>query len=143
MGELTMLSKMGVAAFAASIVFCAAVDRAETVSNAGLGPEKQTAVTAFTAEPNLGNLRKIRAALVEDRTYNPYSDEINQLDKLVRAGKHREALALFDKSLPNLVLSSRAHYLASVAAKAMGDGNRAKTELARSLGCIEGIAASG
>jgi tetratricopeptide (TPR) repeat protein len=103
----------------------------------------QAALSAAALAPTAANLQTFRSVLVADPAYDPYSDDLNQLGKLVRKGQHREAAAFFNKSLPNLLLSPRAHDLASKAALGLGDKATAQAESMRQAAYLDAIAATG
>ncbi len=108
-----------------------------------LTPNMAAAFSAFIEKPTAANLQKVRALLVADHDYDPYSDDLTQLKNLLHVGKTPEVLALLAKSLPNLLLSPQAHGLAAEAARRSGDESRATQEMAFASRCIEGILATG
>jgi Flp pilus assembly protein TadD len=120
-----------------------AASQAKANSYSELSPEVQKDAQSLFQAPTLVNLQKVRSLLVADSAYNPYSDDLNQLSTLVRTGKHRDAIALFARSLPNLALSPRAHDLASKAAEALGDKETAQVESRYRAACIEAILTTG
>ena len=132
----------GILVFAAWLV-CSAVSRAEQPSYTTLGPNVQSAFSAFVEKPTAANLQAVRGLLVADRTYDPYSDDLVQLKKLLHEGKNREVVALVAKSQPNLLLSPQAHRLASEAAEKIGDKTLAARETVFATRCAEGIVATG
>ena len=132
-----------VLAFTATWLACPAVSRAEQPPQAALGPNMANAFSALVAKPTSANLQAVRGLLAADRSYDPYSDDLTQLNKLLHEGKNQEAIALAVKSQPNLLLSPQAHRLAAEAAKRIGDQNLAAAETAFADRCVEGILATG
>ncbi len=132
-----------VVAFTATWLVCPAVSRAEQPPQTAIGPNMANAFSALVAKPSSANLQAVRTLLATDRSYDPYSDDLTQLSKLLHEGKNQEVIALEVKSQPNLLLSPQAHRLAAEAAKGIGDQNLAGTELAFAERCAEGILATG
>jgi tetratricopeptide (TPR) repeat protein len=127
----------------ATLLACPAGSRAEQAWYAALGPDLQGAFSALMAKPTAANLQAVRGFLAADRAYAPYSNELTQLHKLLREDKNREAIALFAKSQPNLLLSSLAHRLAAEAAQRIGDQNSAVAETVFATRCLDAIRATG
>ena len=117
-------------AFTATLLACPAANRAEQPGCTALSPSMATAFAALVEKPTAANLQAVRALLAADRAYDPYSDDLAQLDKLLHEGKNHEVIALAAKSQPNLLLSPRAHRLASEAAQKIGDKALAAKEKA-------------
>jgi tetratricopeptide (TPR) repeat protein len=130
-------------AFVATLLAFPAVSRAEQLRRDAIGPNMASAVSALLEKPTSANLQAVRAILVADRAYNPYSDDLTRLNKLFQAGKNQEVIELLVKSQPNLLLSPRAHRLAAEAAQRIGDKNVAATESVFATRCLDGILATG
>ena len=86
------------------------------------------AVKSLFILPSAAHLQTVRSLLACDARYNPYSDDLDRLDDLVQAGRYGEALKVYAQSLPNLVLSVRAHHLASEAGMQLGNKEFAEQE---------------
>lgn len=132
-----------VLAFAASFSAYTAVSRAGQPGHDALNPNMAKAFTTFVEQPTSANLQTVRGLLVTDRGYNPYSDELTQLRKLLHDGKNQEVIALVAKSQPNLLLSPQAHRLAAEAAEKIGDKTLAARERGFADRCVDGILAMG
>ena len=130
-----------VLAVAATWLASAAASPAEQPTDAG--QNLPTALKAFFATPNAAQLETVRRLLVAEPAYNPYSDDLALLGKLVQAGKSDEAKALFPKSQPNLSLSPRAYQLEAEAETKSGDASSAATSLQFRDRCLAGILDSG
>ncbi len=130
-------------AFTATLLVRPVVSRAEQPAYATLSPNVQNAFSALVEEPTPANLQAVRGLLVAERTYDPYSDDLTQVNKLLHEGKNQEVIALVVKSQPNLLLSPRAHRLASEAAKKLGEKTLAAREKVFATRCVDGILATG
>ncbi len=120
-----------------------AVSRAEQPDDAAPGPNMLKAFAALVERPTAANLQAVRGLLSADQAYDPYSDDLTQLNTLFHEGQDREVIALAVKSQPNLLLSPRAHRLAAQAAERIGDKDLAAKERALADRCADGIAATG
>lgn len=92
----------------------------------------------FLSSPTAGNYDKARTLLMASSTFDPYADDLSDLQELVEANSP-EAMKKFARMQPNYSLSPRAHLLASMAAKKAGQeaAARSETELyLRCLGCL-------
>ncbi|MGK7924152.1 MAG: DUF4919 domain-containing protein [Spirulina sp.] len=85
----------------------------------------------------------VRTAIVSSKSYDPYSDEIDEIDELLSMGKLEEALQKLFASMPNLLLSPRAHLMRSCIAKQSNDEQVAQTASVIAATCYQGILATG
>ncbi len=108
-----------------------------------LDDKMMDALKALVLRPKADSLQAVRRSLAADSRYNPYSDDLDRLADLVESGCFRPALNVYARSLPNLVLSVRAHYLASEAATAVGQKEFAAHEIRMGVACLDGITAAG
>jgi hypothetical protein len=98
---------------------------------------------ALVKSPTKENYLAVHKAVAEDKSYSPYSMDLNETADLIKEKKFKEAREKLDRAMPNLLLSPRAHSLAAIAAEGLGDAARAKTEGAAAAKCIEGMLATG
>lgn len=98
---------------------------------------------AFLKEPTKENFLAVRQLVVASPAYQPYSDDLGDIDDLLGEKKYAEAEARFKAALPNLLLSPRAHRFAAQAAKARGDEAAASDEAAAAEKCLKGILDTG
>ena len=86
---------------------------------------------------------RVRNALITSDSYSPYSTETEEIQNHLEAGNFKRAIAAFQKAMPNLLLSPRAHMLASMAYKKLGKQEEAKMEATIYWRCIDGILSTG
>ena len=134
-------TRTAVLAFTALLLAGASRGQAEQAEC--LDAKMMEAVKVLVVEPTPANFQAVRAILATESGYNPFSDDLERLDKLVQAGKYYEALNFYARSLSNLVLSVRAHYLASEAAAEVGNKTFADMEMRFAVNCLDSILATG
>ena len=131
-----------VVAFTATWLVCPAVSRAEQPPQPRLA-RIWPMPSRLVAKPSSANLQAVRTLLATDRSYDPYSDDLTQLHKLLHEGKNQEVIALEVKSQPNLLLSRR--HIAWQRKPPRGLATRIwpARRLAFAARCVEGILATG
>ena len=105
--------------------------------------EIQKHFATFLKKPTQESFLRVRGALVASPAYAPYASDLDDVAKLVKAGKWKEAQAKLQGAMPNLLLSPRAHRFASRVATALGDPKGAEAERAIADKCIQGILSTG
>lgn len=85
----------------------------------------------------------VRSALVVSEHYSPYSNEMDDIPEMIDAGRLTEARARISESMPNLLLSPRAHFLLASIGEKSGDQSFAQMERFFGGVCLEGILATG
>ena len=70
---------------------------------------------AYLQSPSQETYHRVRNALVTSDSYNPYSNEVEEIQNLLEAKNFNRAIAAFYEAMPNLLLSPRAHMLVSMA----------------------------
>ncbi len=97
----------------------------------------------FLESPNRETYLAVRDALVSSEFYQPYSDEMSDIGDLLDAGKLDEAAEKLAASMPNLLLSPRAHLMLSFLAKETNEEDHAKMEGFIAATCCEGVLSTG
>jgi Domain of unknown function (DUF4919) len=97
----------------------------------------------FLQEPSPERFWKLREAVISHPQYNGYSTDLDELQQFNEQGRHSEVRAKFASSIPNLLLSPRAHMLVSLSARAQEDMEDARTEGFICHRCLEGILRTG
>jgi Domain of unknown function (DUF4919)/Ribosomal protein L7/L12 C-terminal domain len=100
-------------------------------------------LVAFLTSPSRETYLAIREEVVGSSQYAPYSQELDSADQLLDAGEHMEALQRITETMPNLLLSPRAHYLLCRIARALNDHKTAESELRNVAVCLAGILMTG
>ena len=108
-----------------------------------LAGEAKELFAAFLEKPGKESYLKVFAAVTSDKSYDPYSTDLDDAWDLVKEKKFREALEKLDKGMPNLLLSPRAHRFAAMAAHSLGNDDRAKVEFDIADKCAQGMLATG
>ena len=103
----------------------------------------QEKLVAFLNSPGLETYLAIREEVIGSSQYAPYSEELDSADQLLDAGEYMEARQRITESMPNLLLSPRAHYLLCRIARALNDHNTAESELKMFVVCLAGILQTG
>jgi hypothetical protein len=98
---------------------------------------------AFAKQPCKQSYLAVLAALASSEAYQPYSNDLSDIEDLLGEKQFKEAKARLDKARPALLLSPRFHFLAARAAAGLGDAPTAAAE--RSLGneCRKAILSTG
>ncbi|MBM4041312.1 MAG: DUF4919 domain-containing protein [Planctomycetes bacterium] len=108
-----------------------------------LAGEPKELFAKFLEKPGKETYLAALKAVTEAEGYDPYSSDLDDLWPLIKEGKFQEAREKREKAMPNLLLSPRAHGLAAMAAEALDDAAKAKSEREAAAKCIEGILATG
>lgn len=103
----------------------------------------QEKLIAFLTSPDRETYLAIRAEVIGSSRYAPYSQELNSAEQLFDAGEYMEARQRIAESMPNLLLSPRAHYLLCRIARALNDHKTADSELRIVAVCLAGILQTG
>lgn len=98
---------------------------------------------ALSENPTRENYLDLYRAVVSRPEYDPYSTELNQVIELLQAERASQAGEVLSQAMPNLILSPRAHHIASQVYEKMGDAQAAAAEKALVSVCLRGIMASG
>jgi hypothetical protein len=98
---------------------------------------------SYVRDPSPEAFAEIRELLVASRYYQPYTTDLLEAGKLLKAQKNAEALACLRKAMPNYLLSARAHTMLAVAANRLGRMKLSADEALASRRCLEGIMQSG
>jgi tetratricopeptide (TPR) repeat protein len=130
-------------AFIVSLLAWPTLSSGEQAWYAAVSSKLQSAFSTLMEKPTAANLQAARGLLGGDRAYAPYSDDLAQLNTLLKAGEYQEVITRFAKSQPNLLLCPAAHRLAADAAIRLGDKKSAVAETAFAAHCVEGIRATG
>ena len=97
----------------------------------------------FVQDPSSGNFLALRSALIGSEHYDPYSDEMDQIDLLIENEKWSDAQEALGLAMPNLMLSPRAHLAMSFVAKKMGNEMAEKLEGFLASAFCQGIIETG
>jgi hypothetical protein len=100
-------------------------------------------LAAFQKEPNRENFVGLRAAVVAAPSYSPYSFDLDEIGDLAKKEQFAEVQTRLKAAMPNLLLSPRAHLLASRAAERLGDARTAEKERSLIAACFKGILSTG
>ncbi|MDF1751374.1 MAG: DUF4919 domain-containing protein [Verrucomicrobiales bacterium] len=85
--------------------------------------------SAYLKNPTLDNFRSLRTAFISDKQFDPYSDELDGVGRLVHEARYEEAVNLIRKHLlPGYLLSPSAHMNLSIALGKLGKDDDAKVE---------------
>ena len=114
------------------------------IPGVGVGADEiQPLFQAFLEKPSKGSYLKVFEAVISHPKYDPYSNDLHEIGQLVKKGQFKEAQAKLDESIPNLLLSPRAHLKASLAAEGLGNADKAAQQQGIAVKCIEGILSTG
>ncbi len=97
----------------------------------------------FFAKPGKENYLRANKATTTSKTYNPYSNELNDIRELIDDGKYADARSRLKKCMPEFMLSPQAHQLSSQVEKQLGAAAAAKREAELAKKCIDGILSTG
>jgi hypothetical protein len=98
---------------------------------------------AFLKDPGPETFRAVRTAVVEGPEFNPYGDDLGELDALAAREAFEEIRPRFQEALPTLLLSPRAHLLMAWAAHKRGQTDEEEMERAICSACVHGILSTG
>lgn len=90
-----------------------------------------------------GQYDRLRARIVRSDDYEPYSQQLNDIARLIDEARFDLAREQFESSLPNLLLSPRAHEMMAQVAAVEDDPELAAEESRAAMACLEAIAATG
>lgn len=94
----------------------------------------------FITEPSKENFLASRAVVVNHEDYNPYADDIHELQELLDKEMYKEA---GEFSTINLILSPRAHLYKRYAFEKLGQERDAEMEHILAVSIMEGIEMTG
>ena len=97
----------------------------------------------FVESPRRDYYLALRNALISSDEYDPNSDDIFDAEELVNQMAFQAAQDKLHDSMPNLLLSPRAHYLLARTAERIGDMQSTQMESLITSACLKGIAATG
>ena len=97
----------------------------------------------FAQSPGHDSYFAVRSALISSERYDPYSDDLYDAEELVDQGAFAAARNKLSESMPNLLLSPRAHLLLAAVAEETGDKRGSEMEGLITSACVEGILATG
>jgi len=93
--------------------------------------------------PTQENYLRIRQMILDDETYQPYSQDLSDIGDLVEKGEYQKAQDTLAAGMPNLLLSPRAHIFLSIIARESGSEDGSKMEGHVACACADGIMATG
>ena len=105
--------------------------------------ELNRAFETFVKEPTKEHYLSACRVLVRTKGYEPYSTELDDIADLVRNDKLQEAQTRLKKAMPGMLLSPRAHFVASRLARQLGDAALAAKEMSLGKKCLDGILSTG
>jgi hypothetical protein len=97
----------------------------------------------FVKSPSRSTYLAVFQAVSSSDIYSPYSNEMSSIEGLVDQGRYEDARASLSESMPNLLLSPRAHLLMGFIAKKRGDEKGSEMERYLASSCAKGIVATG
>lgn len=97
----------------------------------------------FIESPERETWLELRQQVIASDAYQPYSDEFSTAEELLDLYELVDARAALEDTMPNLLLSPRAHRLLAEIESAGGDVPAAERERIIANACIEGILATG
>lgn len=97
----------------------------------------------FLQSPDRDSYLAVHKTVVASQHYAPYSSEIEDIDKLLKAEKYDAARKKAARSMPNLLLSPSAHLLLSFIAEKLNETEESQMEHFIALTCCRGIQATG
>ena len=97
----------------------------------------------FLDKPTRENFVAVRRAVTMHAGYEPYSNDLQEMNDLYEAKRYAEVRERFRAAVPNLLLSPRAHMLLALAARHLGKDEDFEMERAIYARCLEGIESTG
>ncbi len=97
----------------------------------------------FVKTPDRESYFAIRDYIIQCDEYDPYSDEFQTAGELYEQGQLEEAQDALRKTMPNLMLSPRAHNMLGFLHHKLGNDEAAQLELVIEDACLTGIRTSG
>ena len=108
------------------------------------GAEIRSRYQDFLTQPSGERFVSLRNAIIESANYDPYTDSLNEIQRLIDDGEYDEAGRRLDSCMPNLMLSPRAHLvMAALAELRDADSDRSDLERSVARACLEAIAGTG
>lgn len=101
------------------------------------------AFIAHVNEPNKERFLDVRRLILAWPQYDPYSNDLVDIESLYGEKKFDAAKQQLDKSMPNLLLSPRAHILAYLIARGRGDFKVANNERVIIKSLYQGLMSTG
>ena len=98
---------------------------------------------AFLDDPTRERFLAVRQALVADPAYDPYSTDLDDAENLFTEKQYAAAHRRLSDAMPNLLLSPRAHLIASLAARELDDTKAHEFENFVCFRCLDGLLATG
>lgn len=95
---------------------------------------------AFLKEPTKENFLKAHSYIAQHEDYNPYSNDLNQMEDLLEKNEFQKAL---DYANINVMLSPRAHLMKKYAATQLENEEAANAEYFLAMRILEGIESTG
>src|SRR5262245_31281261 len=98
---------------------------------------------AFLESPTRETYLAVHEAVSTSEQYSPYSNEMDSIDDLLEQERYADIRAQISESMPNLLLSPRAHLLLGLVSDRTGDEKGAQMERFIATACAEGILSTG
>lgn len=86
---------------------------------------------------------RVRAVVIASDDYDPYSRDLDDALDLIDREEFAQADQRLRDAMPNLLLSPRAHMLASIVAGKLGEVKTSDAERYIALACLQGILSTG
>ena len=106
-------------------------------------PASKPPFQLFLESPTRENFIKAQGQVTSARDYEPYSQDLDEVQDLLENKKFAEAQARLKAGQGNLLLSPRAHQYAAMAAEKLGDPEKAKQEKDVAEKCLKGLLSTG
>ena len=103
----------------------------------------ETAFMAFLQNPSRENFLRVRSLVVAHEGYQPYSNDLEEAEKLLETADWRGFLEAGPRFIPNHLLTPRFHLMRSYALSQLGETDDAEIETAMYITCMEGIRSTG
>ncbi len=97
----------------------------------------------YRSEQSLKIYLNVRRMIIADSSYSPYLDNLHEIERLLIEAQHEKALNLIKASQPDLLLSPRAHLMASATYKELHQDSLAADEFLQAELCVKGIISTG
>lgn len=104
---------------------------------------KKETFEKFLTEPNRETYLALRQELIDSPSYNPYSGELSDVEKLFEEEKLQEACDLLNKAMGNLMLSPRAQRSLALLNHKLGKETAVQLCLRMEQSCLAGMIATG
>lgn len=103
----------------------------------------QNALEAFLEDPSADGFLRVRRMLIAEGDYRPRWQAVRRLSQLAEEQQHDQLLAEVDELMPAWVLCPRIHFLAGIAAEALGDAEEVELRRFLTQSCLAGLLATG